>query len=74
MEQTLREIVAKVAEASPEFDANASLRDALHVDSVRALEIVFEIEKTFGITVPEERYGEAQTLNGILKLVSSIVA
>lgn len=74
MEQTLRNIVAKIAETSPDFDASADLRDALGVDSVRSLEIVFEIEKVLGVAVPEDRYAEVKTLNDIVKLVSSLKA
>ena len=71
MEQTLRGIVAKIAEISPDFDANASMRD-LGVDSVRNLEIVFEIEKVLGVSVPENRYAEVKTFNDIAKLVASL--
>ena len=72
MEQKLRSIVARIAETSPDFDANARLRDALGVDSVRSLEIVFEIEKELGLAVPEDRYAEVKTLNDIIQLVSSL--
>ena len=74
MEQTLRQIVAKIAEIAPDFDAAASFRDALNVDSVRALEIVFEIEKQLKINVPEDRYAEVKNLNDLVKLVGSIKA
>lgn len=72
MEQTLRNIVAKIAETTPDFDAGASFREKLGVDSVRALEIVFEIEKELGITVPEDRYAEVKSFDHLLKLVSSL--
>jgi acyl carrier protein len=72
MEQTLRQIVAKIAETAPDFDAGASFRDALNIDSVRALEVVFEIEKVFKISVPEERYAEVKNFNDLFGLVSSI--
>lgn len=72
MEQKLRSIVARIAETSPDFDANARLRDALGVDSVRSLEIVFEIEKELGLAVPEDCYAEVKTLNDIIQLVSSL--
>jgi acyl carrier protein len=74
MEQTLREIVAKVAETTPDFDANASFREKLNVDSVRALEIVFEIERVFSIQVPEDRYAEVKNFNNLLSLIASIKA
>jgi acyl carrier protein len=72
MEQTLRNIVAKIAETTPDFDAGADFRDELNIDSVRALEIVFEIEKTLSIQVPEDRYAEVKNFNNLLKLVSSV--
>jgi acyl carrier protein len=72
MEQQLREIVSRIAEIPPDFAADAHLRDELDVDSYRAFEIVFEIERTFEIKVPEARYGEVQSFNDIVKLVQSI--
>jgi acyl carrier protein len=72
MEQTLRQIVAKIAETTPDFDAGASFRDVLKIDSVRALEVVFEIEKVLKISVPEDQYGEVKNFNDLLKLISSI--
>jgi acyl carrier protein len=74
MEATLREIIARIAEISPDFSADAHLRDELEVDSFRAAEIAFEIERVFKIKMPDDRYAEAQTANDILKLISSIAA
>ncbi|HVO20827.1 MAG TPA: acyl carrier protein [Anaeromyxobacter sp.] len=72
MEQTLRNIVAKIAEIPPDFDAQASFRDKLGVDSVRALEIVFEIEKTLGLVVPEDGYAKVKSFDNLLTLIQSI--
>lgn len=72
MEQTLREIVAKIAETSNDFAPDASLLDDIGVDSVRALEVIFEIERTFSIKVPEGRYGEVKTFADLLALVTSL--
>jgi len=72
MEQTLRNIVAKIAEIPPDFDADASLREKLGVDSVRALEIVFEIERTLGVVVPEDGYAKVKCFNNLLALVQSV--
>jgi len=72
MEQTLREIVAKIAETTNDFASNASLLHDLEVDSVRALEVIFEIERTFSIKVPEGRYGEVRTFADLLALVTTL--
>ena len=72
MDKTLRNIVAKIAETSADFSPDATLRDDLNVDSVRALEVIFEVEREFAIRIPEGRYGEVRTFQDLLKLVSSI--
>ena len=72
MEQKLREIVAKIAEAEPGFDIDAHLRDDLNVDSFHAVEIVLEVERAFEIKVPDNRYGEVQTFKDLLTLVQSL--
>ena len=72
MEETLRTIVTKIAECKAGFADTAHLRDELGVDSVRALEIIFEVEKEFKITIPEERYDEISTFTSLVKLVKDI--
>jgi acyl carrier protein len=72
MEQTLRSIVAKIAETSQDFAAGVNLRQELNVDSVRALEIIFEIERTFRVQVPESQYLAVRTFDDLLALVKSI--
>jgi acyl carrier protein len=72
MDQTLRKIVAKIAETAADFPPNAHLRDDLNVDSVRALELIFEVEKEFSIRVPEQRYGEVRTFADLVRVVGSL--
>jgi acyl carrier protein len=72
IEQDLRAIVAKVAETSPDFPLTAHLRDDVGVDSVRAFEIVFEIEKVLGIAVPEDKYAEVRTFKDLLVVVEAL--
>jgi acyl carrier protein len=74
MDDKLRTIVAKIAEISADFPPDANLRDDLGVDSVRALELIFEVEREFSIRVPEQRYGEVRTFADLSKVVSSIKA
>jgi acyl carrier protein len=74
MEQTVREIIARIAEISTDFSANANLRNELDVDSFRAAEIAFEIERVLKIKLPDDRYAAAQNLNDILGLLSSVAA
>jgi acyl carrier protein len=72
MEESLREIIARIAETKSDFAGDADLRDDLDVDSHRAVEIVFEIERVFNVKIPDDRFGEMKTLNGTLSLVRSL--
>src|SRR5690349_177458 len=72
LEQKLREIVARIAEIPKDFPAEAHMRDDLNVDSFRGVEIVFEIERQFDISVPGSRYGEVETFKDMLALVTSL--
>jgi acyl carrier protein len=74
MEETLRGLVAKIAETDPGFAPTAHLRDELGVDSVRTFELVFEIERTFSVKFPEEKIGEMNTFNDLLGFVQSLKA
>jgi acyl carrier protein len=74
MEEILRNIIANIAETAPDFRADADLKDDLQVDSHRAVELVFEVERTFGIQIPGNRAEEMRTLNGVMALVQSLQA
>lgn len=74
MESKLRSIIAKIAETTPDFAGDADLRDDLDVDSHRAVEMVFEIERTFDVKIPDDRFAEMKTLNGTLRLLQSLKA
>lgn len=74
MEQVLREIIARIAEVPADFAADAHLRDDLDVDSFRAAEIVFEIERVLKTKIPDERFVTAQTFDDVLSLLASLAA
>ena len=42
------------------------------IDSVRAFEVVFEIERVLGVAIPEGRYGEVRTFKDLLTIVESL--
>ncbi len=71
-ETTLRNIVAMIAETKPDFGGSAHLRDDLRVDSVRAIEIAFEIERAFNVSVPLDRFGTVRTFDDIVRFVEEL--
>ncbi len=74
MEQVLRDIIARIAEVRSDFPLDAHLRDDLNVDSFRAAEIVFEIERVLKTKVSDEHFVAAQTFNDVLLLLSAPAA
>ena len=72
IEEQLRAIVAKIAETKPDFALDAHLKDDIGVDSVRAFEVVFEIEKELGVAIPEGRFAEIATFKDLLAIVQSV--
>ena len=72
MENTLKEIIARIAELQKDFSGADLLRDDLEIDSFRMAEIAFEIERVFEIRLPDEKYAETRTMDDILKLIVGI--
>lgn len=72
MESTLRDLVAKIAETKATFPLSANMRDELKVDSVRVFELVFEIERTFDLKFPEERFADVVTFDDLVTVVRSL--
>jgi acyl carrier protein len=73
MENELRRIIAKIAEVQDvNFPLDADLRDELDVDSHRVVELAFEIEQSFGVSIPISRMEELRTLRASIALVTAL--
>ncbi|MBN1960698.1 MAG: acyl carrier protein [Deltaproteobacteria bacterium] len=71
MEQQLRQIVAQIAETNEDFANDADFREVLGIDSLGALELIFEIEQALGITIPEKQYAEVHNFNDLLRVAKN---
>jgi len=69
LKEKLRAIVAEVAEIDEVPDA-APFKD-LGIDSMMAIEIISEVERAYGIKVPEEELEKISDLNSVVALVQS---
>jgi acyl carrier protein len=67
LREKLRAIVAEVAEID-EVPDDAPFKD-LGIDSMMAIEIVAEVERTFKIKVPENELELVRDLNSVVSLV-----
>ncbi|MFT3924328.1 MAG: acyl carrier protein [Myxococcales bacterium] len=71
-EPELREMVARIAEVPATFAADVDMREELNMDSIRSVELMFEIEQRFTLLVPEERYAQARSFEDLLSLIRSL--
>lgn len=69
LREKLRAIVAEVAEID-EVPDDAPFKD-LGIDSMMAIEIVAEVERTYKIKVPENELEQVRDLNSVVRLVEA---
>jgi acyl carrier protein len=62
----IKDIITTIApdEELDGLDTAVALRDQIELDSMDFLDIVMELRKRYGVQVPEEEYGELNTLDG----------
>jgi acyl carrier protein len=45
----------------------------LSIDSMKLVEILFQLEKAFGVEVPEDELGHIQTVGDLFRMIRSVV-
>lgn len=72
LREKLRAIVAEVGEIDDVPD-DAAFKD-LGIDSMMAIEIIADIERTYSIKVPEAELEKVRDLNSVVDIISSKLA
>lgn len=72
LKEKLREIVAEVSEID-EIPDETPFRD-LGIDSMMAIEIVAEVERTYKLNIPEEELQDMTNLDKVYKKVQEKLA
>jgi len=66
----IKQIIAGVAGLDPaKIPDHAALREGLHLDSLSLLRIEIDVDSTFELNLPDERYKEIQSLDEMVALV-----
>lgn len=68
-ETKIRAIVSRIARLSDGFSGNADLFRTLGVKSAAALDLLLSLEEEFGISISDEAFGDARTVDALVKLV-----
>lgn len=72
VEGRVRDLIARIGKIEPAFDASADIFRDLGVKSAAALDLLLSLEEEFGISITDDAFGEARTLNQIVALVSGL--
>ena len=75
LETSVLELLQRAAnEMNLHSDINESQRlSDLSIDSMKLVEVVFELEKAFNLEVPEEALGRVQTVRDLIDVVQQSV-
>lgn len=75
IEARVRGVVLKVAnlEGKRAFPADADLFRDLGVASAAALDLLLSLEEEFNISIPDQKFGDARTLNALASLIRGLV-
>ena len=77
VETRVRSVVIKVAKlegARAQFSADADLFRELGVESTAALDLLLSLEEEFGISIPDDQFGDARTVRLIAQLAQKLGA
>jgi len=72
IEPKVRSIIAKLAKVEPGFPSDADIFRVVGVKSASALEVLLSLEEEFAVTIPDEAFGEARTVDALVALVVSL--
>ncbi|MGE5487642.1 MAG: acyl carrier protein [bacterium] len=72
IESELRRIISAVAGIPNDFGRSAHLYWELGISSAKALELLLEIEEHYGLTIPDEQFVQATSLEHLVELVSGL--
>lgn len=75
IEKMIKSIIAEVLEVDEKkITPNAKFVKDLGMDSMRALEILAAIEKTYKIEIPEESLPKITSFNKVLRLTKELIS
>ncbi len=71
-EEKIRAIIERVAHLAAGFDGKADLFRDLGVKSIAALDLLLSLEEEFGVTIPDDAFGDARSVEKLVALVDGL--
>ena len=66
-------MIASVGGLASDFDAQADIYSDLGMASVKAMQLLMELEDRFGVSIPDEDFVQATTLSSVHGLISRLL-
>ena len=74
LEDELRQMVAEIGEIAPAFDAQANFYLDLGVPSMKAMQLLMQLEDRYGVQVPDDQFVEATSLKSLTAMMAQLGA
>jgi acyl carrier protein len=74
LQQELRTLVAELGEIPPDFDGKANLYLDLGVPSMKAMQLLMDLEDKYGVRIPDDQFVDAVSLEKLTALISGLMA
>lgn len=71
-EQKVRAIVSRIANLEAGFSATADLFRDLGVKSVAALDLLLSLEEEFGVSIADDKFGDARSVSALVALIDEL--
>jgi acyl carrier protein len=72
LKSELRQLLTELAHLPEDFDEKADLYGDLGMASIQAMELLMELEERYGISVPDEEFIEATSLERLAGMIKRL--
>ena len=73
-EERVRAVIARVTKLDAGFSATADLFRDLGVKSIAALDLLLSLEEEFAVSIPDDKFGDARSVEKLVALVAELGA
>lgn len=74
MKEQLRDLIVEIGGLARDFDAGANLYLDLGLPSMKAMQLLMELEERFGVSVPDEEFVDAVSLDALAVMMEKLCA
>lgn len=72
IEEGVRVLIARIARIAPGFSTTADIFFELGVKSASALDLLLSLEDEFGVSIADEAFGDARTVEKLVELIAGL--